>query len=88
MVDRRDRPVTIELADPPAGWKAGYHDTMGMFEIKVMLDSLLKPGAGRAAVGRRSGHRSGVRAAAARFCGFPPGFWFSEEPFFRRVRRP
>lgn len=39
-IDRRDRPVGIALAAPPAGWKQLHDDTLGMLGMRVLLEPL------------------------------------------------
>jgi len=39
--DRRDRPVTIELAEPPFEWPAVASGTLGMFGMRVLLATRL-----------------------------------------------
>jgi len=36
-LDRRDRPVQIELAPPPAGWGSSRPQTLGMLDLRVLL---------------------------------------------------
>lgn len=48
-IDRRDRPVAITLAAPPEGYTATSDQTLGMLDLRVMLESYL--GSARAAEG-------------------------------------
>jgi hypothetical protein len=40
-LERRDRPVAIALASPPEGLSASLDQTLGMQDLRIMLDSLL-----------------------------------------------
>jgi hypothetical protein len=40
-IDRRDRPVRIQLASPPADWPIRHEGTMGMLTVRVLFASLL-----------------------------------------------
>ncbi|MBI4879030.1 MAG: hypothetical protein HY812_05130 [Planctomycetes bacterium] len=44
-LDRRDRPVRIDLPDPPLGWKQAHEETLGMYGMRVLLATLLDEGA-------------------------------------------
>jgi len=48
-LDRPDRPVTIELPEPPAGGKTSLAQTLGMLDLRIMLGQYL--GTQRAAEG-------------------------------------
>lgn len=50
-LDRRDRPVRIELPSPPAGWTDVHQDTLGMFGLRVLLTFRMDADAGDAADG-------------------------------------
>jgi hypothetical protein len=41
-LDRRDRPVEIELVDPPAGFTATSDQTLGMLDLRVLLETYLR----------------------------------------------
>ncbi len=50
-LDRRDRPVQIDLPDPPLGWESVHEETLGMYGTKVLLATLLDEGAAEDADG-------------------------------------
>ncbi len=50
-VDRRDRPATLHLAEPPSGWKPVFSETLGMLTLRVLLEEQLGRWAARAAEG-------------------------------------
>ncbi len=50
-VDRRDRPATLHLADPPPGWTPAFSETLGMLTTRVLLQEYLGRWAARAAEG-------------------------------------
>jgi hypothetical protein len=41
-LDRRDRPVQIALVDPPAGYTASVDQTLGMLQLRVLLETYLR----------------------------------------------
>ncbi len=50
-IDRRDRPVAVELPAAPNGWRIVHDDTLGYLGTKILLTQLLDDDAGRDASG-------------------------------------
>ncbi len=50
-IDRRDRPATVHLAEPPAGWEPVFEESLGMLTTQVLLREHLGRRAARAAEG-------------------------------------
>lgn len=50
-LDRRDRPVAIELPPPPSGWTARAEGTLGMLDVQILLRERLRGIARRGAEG-------------------------------------
>jgi hypothetical protein len=50
-IDRRDRPATVHLAEPPAGWEPVFEESLGMLTTRVLLREHLGRRAARAAEG-------------------------------------
>ena len=50
-VDRRDRPVRIALAEPPAGFEAKHEGTLGMLGVQILFEVHVARKAGRYAEG-------------------------------------
>jgi len=51
-IDRRDRPVQIDVASAPDAWPARHEGTLGMLTLEIMFASLLRGRAARYAEGR------------------------------------
>jgi hypothetical protein len=53
FIRSRIEPLEIRLSDPTEGWTSRYDDTLGKFELTILLTEFLGEGAGDVAVGWR-----------------------------------